>query len=122
MFNNTWIIRPLRKLKVVFENRYWFKQDFTHFLKDFDIKPVITTIKKPQAKAPVERVHQVILNIIVTKDLDNKVFDHIDPWGETLSYIACPIKASYSHTIMATPGQYVFSRDMLFELASVVDW
>ena len=36
----------------------------------------------------MERVHQVILNMIVTKDIDNKVFDHIDPWGETLESIA----------------------------------
>ena len=89
-------------------------------LKDFDIKPILTTTKKPQSNALMEWLHQIILNMLVIKDLDNKVFDHIDPWGETLSYIACPIKASYSHTIMATPGQYVFSRDMLFELASVV--
>ena len=35
----------------------------------------------------IERVHQVILNMTVTKDIDNKLFDHIDPWGETLANI-----------------------------------
>ena len=45
-------------------------------------------IKKTQFNAPVEQVHQVILNMIVTKDLDNKVFDYIDTWGETPSYLA----------------------------------
>ena len=70
----------------------------------------------------VERLHQVILNILVTKDLDNKVFDYIDSWGETLAYIAWAIRASYHRTTMATPGQAVFGRYMLFNLASVVDW
>ena len=66
-------------------------------------------------------MYQVILNMIVTKDLYNKVFDHIDPWGETLAYISWAIRASYHHTIMDTPCQDVFGRDMIFNLASVVD-
>ena len=49
-----------------------------------DIKPVLMTINSPQYNSPVDRLHQVILNILVTKDLDNKVFDHTNPWGETL--------------------------------------
>ena len=46
----------------------------------------------------------------------------IYPWGETLSSIAWAIIASYHHIIMATPGQSVFGRYMLFNLGSVVDW
>ena len=91
-------------------------------LKDFDIKPVLTTVHNPQANAPVEQLHQVILNIIVTKDLDNRVFDHIDPWDETLSYIVLVITYSYHRIIMSMPVQPVFARDVLFNLASVVNW
>ena len=91
-------------------------------LKDLNIKTVLTSVINPQANTPVERVHQVILNMIVTKDLDKKVFDYIDPWGKTLTYIAWAIRASYHRTIMATPGQDIFGRDMLLNLASVVDW
>ena len=59
--------------------------------------------------------------MLVTKDLDKKVFEHIDIWGETPAYIAWTIRASYHHTIMYTPGQAVFFRDMIFNLASVID-
>ena len=59
--------------------------------------------------------------MIDTKDLDNEVFDYIDPWGEALSSIAGAIRASYHSTIMTTPGQAVFGRYILFNLASVVD-
>ena len=82
--------------------------DLTSFLKDFDIKTVLTTIKNPQANVPVERIHQVIFNMLVTKDLDNKVFEHKDPWGETLVYISWTIRAYYNCTIMETLGQAVF--------------
>ena len=59
-------------------------------------------VQKPQANAPVERVHQVILNMLVIKDLDNKLFGHIDPSGETLASIACEIRASYHCTMIPT--------------------
>ena len=70
----------------------------------------------------MERVHQVILDMLVRKDLDNKILDHIYLWGVILARIAWAIRASYHCTIMATPGQSVFVRDMIFNLISVVDW
>ena len=71
----------------MFDKGSSFKRDFTPLLRELYIKPVLTSVKNPQANAPEERVHQVILNILVTKDLDNKVFDYIDTLGETLAYI-----------------------------------
>ena len=46
-FNNTWICRYPRPQKVIFDNGYEFKQNFTHLLNYFDIKPVLETFKKP---------------------------------------------------------------------------
>ena len=106
----------------MFDNISEFKGDFTPLLKDFDIKSVLTIIKNPQAKTPVEWVHKVILNMLVTKDIDIRVFNHIDPWGENLAYIAWVIRDSYHHTIMATLGQDVFGRYKIISLASVIDW
>ena len=60
--------------------------------------------------------------MLVTKDIDNKVFDRIYPWGETIAYISWAIRDYYHCTIMSTPGKAVFGRDMLFDLVSVVDW
>ena len=77
----------MRPHKAVFDNVSGFKQDFTSLQKDFDIKPVLTTIKIPQANAPVKQVHQLILNMLVTKDISNQVFNYIDPCGETLTSI-----------------------------------
>ena len=70
----------------------------------------------------VEQVHELILNMLITTYIDNKVFKYIYPWGETLASVAWALRASYRRTIMATPGQVVFLRDMLFNLASIVDW
>ena len=117
LFNNKWICRYPRPQKFVFDNGYDFKRDYTPLLNDFGIKPVLTTIKNPQANAMVERGHQVVLNMLSTKDLDNKVLYDIDPWGETLASIAWAISAYYHRTIMSTPGQSIFDREILFNLA-----
>ena len=60
--------------------------------------------------------------MLVTKDIDNKVFDYKDTWGETLAYLALAIRASYHSNKLATPGQAVFGRYMVFSLMSVVEW
>ena len=99
-----------------------FKRNFTLLLKGFYIKPVYTTIKNPQTNAQVDRVYQVIYNMLVTKDLDTKVFEYIYQWGETLDSIAWLIRASYNCTIGSTTGQYVPGRYTILNLASIVDW
>ena len=53
----------------MFDNGSEFKQYFTPLLKYFDIKPVLMTIKNPQANSTLEGDNQVILHMIVTKDL-----------------------------------------------------
>ena len=46
-FNNTCLCIYSCPLKFVFDNGSEFKRDFTHLLKDFNIKPVLTPIKNP---------------------------------------------------------------------------
>ena len=61
-------------------------------------------INNPQANALVEQVHQLIYNMLVAKDIDNKVFNYIYPWGETLYYISWAIRLSYHHNIGSKPS------------------
>ena len=105
----------------MFEKGSDFKRDFAPLLKDFNIKHVLITTKIPHANAPVGRLYQVILNMLDT-NIFIKIFDYIYLWGETLAYIAWEIRDYYHHTFQATPGQYVFFRDMIFNFVSVVDW
>ena len=94
LLNNTWICRYLCPQKVVFENVIEFKRNFSHLIKYFDIKPVLKKIENPQDQGLVEWVHQVILNMLVTKYLDNNVFEYIYPWGETLVSIEWDMRES----------------------------
>ena len=60
--------------------------------------------------------------MIITKNLDRKFYNYIYPWGETLKFIAWMIGYSYHHTLVFTPVQEVFERDMLFNNMSIIDW
>ena len=65
-------------------------------------------------------MHQVIYNILVTKDLGNKVLNYIDPWGENLASISWVIQDDYNYTIKSTPGHAVLGRHILLNLDFIV--
>ena len=60
--------------------------------------------------------------MLLTKNLQEEVLDYIDPFGLTLSSIACAISSSYNNTTDATPAQLDFGRDMMFNLTTLVNW
>ena len=122
LFNDVWLSRYPRPRKVVFDNGSEFKKNFIPLLKDFAIKPTCTTIKNPQANAPVERVHQVVGQMMITQDLKSKVFDFINPWGPMLTSIAWAVRAAHHSTLGYTPAQLVYGRDMIFNLKTIINW
>ena len=73
--------------QVVFDNGYELKMRLHSFAKGLSYKPVLITIKTHKLTLLLDRVHQVILNMLVTKDIDNKVFDHVYIWVKNLAYI-----------------------------------
>ena len=122
LFEQTWLSRYPRPEEVVCDNGSECKLYFMTLLKDYDIKPRPTTAENPQGNSPVERIHQVIQNMIRTKELDSYEFDYIDPWGEILSSVGWAIQESYHSTLQATPTQLVFGRDLLLYLKKVINW
>ena len=60
LFKKHWLDRYPRPQTVIFDNGSEFKKNFIPLLQDFSIKPKVTTVKNPQANAPVERIHQIV--------------------------------------------------------------
>ena len=122
IFNSTWLARYPRPRKVIFDNGNEFKKDFLPLLKDFSIKPTPTTIKNPQANAILERVHQVLGDMLRTKNLQQYDFDALDPWNDILASVAWAIRSTHHSTLKASPAQLVFNRDMLLNVKFIADW
>jgi hypothetical protein len=91
-------------------------------LQDFAIKPTCTTIKNPQSNAPVERIHQVVGQMMAAQDLKTRIFDFVNPWGPILTSIAWAIRAAHHSTLGYTPAQLVFGRDMVFNIKTIINW
>ena len=80
-------------------------QDFQEMIKEtYGIKAKPITVRNPQANAIVERVHQVIGNIIRTFELENNYLDEDDPWIGILSATAFAVRSTFHTTLRSTPG------------------
>lgn len=122
LLDETWLCRYPRPKEIIFDNGSQFKKDFQPLLKDFRIKPSCTTIKNPQANAILERIHQVVKNMIRTQQLKSRIFDYNNPWSHILASIAWAIRASYHTVLQATPAQLVYNRDMIFNITHLANW
>jgi hypothetical protein len=98
-------------------------QDFQKMIKeDYGVKAKPITVRNPQANAIVERVHQVIGNIIRTFELENNYLDDEDPWKGILSATAFAVRSTFHTTLQNTPGQLVFGRDMILNVKHEANW
>ena len=98
-------------------------QDFQKMIKeDYGVQAKPITVRNPQANAIVERVHQVIGNIIRTFELENNYLDEGDPWKGILSATAFAVRSTFHTTLRNTPGQLVFGRDMILNVKHEANW
>jgi len=97
--------------------------DFKQMLvNDYGIKRKPITVRNPQANAIVERIHQVIANMVRTFELETTYLDGDSPWKGFLSATAFAIQSTHHMTLRKTPGQLVFGRDMIFNIQHVANW
>ena len=91
-------------------------------LCDYGVKGKPITVRNPQANAIVERIHQVIGNIIRTFELESNYLNEEDPWTGILAATLFAVRSTYHTTLKKTPGQLVFGRDMIFNIQHVANW
>jgi hypothetical protein len=120
--DTTWFSRYPLPSQVIFDRGTEFiGHDFQHMLSEvYNIKKKPITVRNPQANAIVERVHQVLGNILRTFELEDS--DSDDPWMGILSATAFAIRSTYHTTLKATPGQLVFGRDMILNIKHIANW
>ena len=104
-----WFCRYPWPTQVTFDRGSEFiGKDFQKMIKeDYGIKAKPITVRNPQANAIVERIHQVIGNIIRTFELEDNYLDEDDPWKGILSATAFAVRSTFHTTLRQTPGQLV---------------
>ena len=120
-FNNEWLCRYPRPQKIIFDNGGEFKQMFKAMCENFGIKTHPTTSYNPQANSVLERIHQVLGNMLRTQQIEDNITSQ-QPWENFLAAAAWAIRSTHHTTLAATPGQLVFGRDMLLNIAFKANW
>lgn len=122
-FDREWLCRYPRPERVISDRGSEFiAAEFSELLTSYGIKRKLITAKNPQANSIVERVHQVIGNMLRSFDLEEQTLDPKDPWKGYLSSVAFAIRATPHTTLGASPSQLVFGRDMILPIQYRANW
>ena len=121
-----WLCRYPRPLVIIADRGGEFVGQFfeKNLKEEYGIKLKLITTANPQANAVVERIHQVIGNMLRSLDLEDCYLlpPPMDPLEGIIAAISFAIRSTWSTTMRATPGQLVFGRDMMLNVKHLVDW
>jgi transposase InsO family protein len=70
-FHNNWLCRYPRPVQVTFDNGSEFKSFFKEMCDSLGIKCSPTTLYNPQGNALIERIHQVMGNMLRAFELED---------------------------------------------------
>ena len=90
--------------------------------KEYRITRRPITTRNLQANSILERVHQTIINILRTFQVNNFELELDEPWSRILSAVIFAMQSTVHTTTQATPMQLVFGRDAIMNLTFDANW
>ena len=116
-FDTQWLCRYPRPFKCIYDQGSAFtSHEFQELLSSYGIVPSPTTVQNPQANSVLERIHQVIGNMIRASNLTDSL------WVDLLPAVAFAIRGTFHTTLKATPCQLVFGRDLILDASFTANW
>ena len=117
----TWFTRYPLPQQIVFDRGTKFMAEFAKMCqKDYDLKRKPITTRNHYSNYIIERIHQIIGNIISIFDVFNIV--NKDPWSGILAATMFAVRATYHTTLQTSPMQLVFGRYAILNIKHVHDW
>ncbi len=107
---------------MIYNNGSGFKLYFEYLCKSYGIKCKPTTVKNPQANGLLERVHQVLGQMLHTAEIDmaNSVTpDDVNVFLHNQAWANC---SSHHMVLKASPGAAIFGQDILFDNLLMAGW
>ena len=90
--------------------------------QEYGIKTKPASSGNPQANAIIDRIHQVLGNLIRSFTLHNTYVDDADPWMGILVASAFAVRSTYHQTKEKNPGELVFFQDMILPINHLENW
>jgi hypothetical protein len=122
LINKTWFSRYPRSQYIVYDNGSEFKLHFETLCDSYGLKRKPTSVKNPQANAILERVHQTIMGMLRTAEIDMADTISESDIADFLTNAAWAVRSTYHTVLKASPGAAIFGRDMLFDIPFIADW
>ena len=125
LLETQWLTRYPWPTEIVMDRGKEFAKEVQACIKDeYGIRKKLITTRNPQANSIVERVHQVIHNMIRTFSVTDKNSDAVQHgWGGIMSPVRRGVNATVHSTTRATPiTQLVFGRDAILNIGFQADW
>merc|ERR1711920_1009175 len=92
-------------------------------MESYGIEYTKSSRRNPQSNAIIERIHQVMLNMIRTLELSDVIWDNEDRiWDIYLAKVSWAIRSTFSTITKFTPCQLAFNRDMILKAQKQVNW
>jgi hypothetical protein len=106
---------------IIYDNGSKFKLNFECLSIKYGIKHEPTTKKNPQANGILERLHQVLAQMLRTAELDMAKVTPNDA-NVFLDNAAWAICSTYHTVLKASPGAAIFGCNMLIDILFIADW
>ena len=122
LVETTWLVRYPWPVEITSDRGGEFLgHEFKNILieNEYDIKNKPTSPGNPQANAIIERIHQVLGDLVRTYNLQETYIDDADPWIGILAAEAFAVRSTYHTTKGKIPGHIVFGRDMILPINHV---
>ncbi len=103
LVNKTWLSRYPRCRYMIYDNGSEFKFHFELLCESYGIKCKPTMVKNPQANAILERVNQVLGQMLRTSELDMANSVSPDDFEVFLDNAAWAIRSTYHTVLKASP-------------------
>ena len=103
----------------------------TEVNSNFTSKPYVTQMalsvsqpvsKNPQVNAILERVHQVIMVMLRTAEINMAKSVDASDSNTFQTNVSWAISSTYHTVLKASPREAIFGRDMLFDIPFLADW
>ncbi len=122
LVNKMWLSRYPRCCYIIYNNGSEFKLYFEYLCITYGVKRNPTTVKNPQVNAILERLYQVLAQMLCTAELDMAKTVTPDDVDIFLDNVAWAICSTYHTVLKASPGMAIFGRNMLFDILFIANW
>ena len=111
LVETAWVYRYPRPIEIMYDQG---KEFIGHEFRKF---PIVTEYRKtakrstsgnPMSNAVLERIHQVLGNLVWTFNISHTYVDEDDPWTGILAAAAFAISSTTNRQKGSSPGQLVF--------------